>query len=52
MLFRSNEIDALLDPQPVDPEMENQLSFLPDTSLTKKSNRRRGRPRKESMPAS
>ena len=47
-----NEIDALLDPQPVDPEMENQLSFLPDTSLGKKGNRRRGRPRKESIPAS
>ena len=47
-----NEIDALLDPQPVDSEMENQLSFLPDTSLGKKGNRRRGRPRKESIPAS
>jgi len=47
-----NEIDALLDPQPVDQEMDNQLSFLPDTSLGKKGNRRRGRPRKESMPTS
>ena len=31
---------------------KNQLSFLPDTSLGKKGNRRRGRPRKESIPAS
>ena len=31
-----NEIDALLHPEPIDSEMENQLSFLPDTSLGNK----------------
>ena len=45
-----NEIDALLHPEPIDSEMENQLSFLPDTSLGNKGIRRRGRPRKESTP--